>query len=356
MYPLTTVLYNKSFLCFYFSFETLLVVGVGGGGHILFGIQFCSPDASASLASRSPTTGTILTPGSSPICDEIRVRVRVPNKTSAGQGSRNRDTAASPVAALDFTANKVTQASPSAWPSAGAGQKCHTTGNQSAWGKNGSLTNGKSPPGNLVWPHDMGEKMPDSPRSWARVLNSGLKPAHCPGMKNGLRTLGGVANAGLDEHPGLGDGRGRESPHRNAVSSMPSPDSFKFPTKTQDDPVISPKCVEPVCLRTPASSFSGETVPSSEFLIGSSRDGAAMDQSRTQGSSMCPSGVSLPETHGGSLSFTPVKRSVCMVVEFWKGANIIKIIETVLVTEELRGVRLRDLQRLDDVLLNLLGV
>ena len=282
----------------------------------------------------------------------------VPNKTSAGQGSRNRDTAASPVAALDFTANKVTQASPSAWPSAGAGRKCHTTGNQSAWGKNGSLTNGKSPPGNLVWPHDMGEKMPDSPRSWARVFISGLKPAHCPGMKNGLQTLGGVANAGLDEHPGLGDGRGRESPHRNAgldehpglgdgrgresphrnaVSSMPSPVSFKFPTKTQEDPVISPKCVEPLRLiRTPASSFSGETVPSSEFFIGSSRDGGAMDQSWTQGSSTRPSCVSLPKTQGGSLSFTPVKRSVCMVVELWKGTNIIKIIETVLVTEELK--------------------
>lgn len=236
----------------------------------------------------------------------------VPNKTSAGQGSKNKDTAASPVAALDFTANKVTQASPSAWPCAGAERKCHTTGKQSAWGKNGSLTNGKSPPGNLVWPHDTGEKMPDSPRSWARVLNSGLKPVHCAGMKNGLQTLGGVANAGL------GEGRGRESPHRNAVSSMPSPDSFKFPTKTQEDPVTSPKCVEPVRLiRTPGSSFSGETVPSSEFLIGSSRDGAGMDQSWTRGrdqrSSTHPSGVSLPETQGGSLSVTPVKRSVSIV-------------------------------------------
>ena len=94
---------------------------------------------------------------------------------------------------------------------------------------------------------------------------------------------------------------------------MHSPSSVESLVIRQAVSVVSPKCVEPVQpVKTPDSSFSGETVHGSELLMVPSQDGPGMGRSLTedgeQQSRTRPSVLLLPEAQDSSL--TPVKRSV----------------------------------------------
>lgn len=181
----------------------------------------------------------------SPVYNEIRARVGIPNSSSAGQASRRTGATGNSIAALDFTSDRNTAVAQTEMVNVVAEQQGDDSPGDTvhAWGKKAGPALNNSSPQDFPAFHNKGGNTDSEKENIDTAVSHEKQSAGNSYSKNEQNTLDNVINTRLDTAPLPSGKRDSTGPSSNLTIRKLSLNSVH---KLEADLVFSPKPVDTV--------------------------------------------------------------------------------------------------------------